>query len=245
VSLYWLGYIEGGSPGAANGRNWFLGPYRAVLPVDASSRADAYMKAYRELAGSGRDVTCRSVDGGLPLGFTLGEARRIADAGVPLEPGLPKAGVQIERIVRVEGPPGSKRAEVRLEGLSGIVLSSSEDEILGSWVICYTWVQPDGNPVCFTITERDVAGLVAQAEEAAVREGHEFDIEQERRRAADSILPRRAWRLHVWSQWTHEEETRRGVERGSPRVRDTRSSSHRNGALTIARGERTCACSGE
>jgi hypothetical protein len=190
VSLYWVGYVEGGSGRGPNGRRWFLGPFRAVIPVEAPSRADAYVEAYRELARRGGDVTCLTADNGVPLGFTATEARRIVAAGVPLEPGLPQAGVQIERIVRVEGPPGSRRADLRLPQVSGIVLSSAEDEIHGLWVIFYAWEHPDGDSICIPFTERDVAEPVARAREAAAREGRRFDIEEERRRAADAIVAR-------------------------------------------------------
>jgi hypothetical protein len=191
MATYWIEYVEGASSGMPGGPQVFVAPIRRQLAVKAPSRADAYIQAYRRLAEEGRDVTALTRGNELPLGFTHDEAARIQAAGTSLSSGYPRNGFQIEQLVRSESSPDTDRPAVRLPDLPDVVLSSSEHEISGRWVIFYTWEErePSTNTTFF-VWDAEVSGLVGQAEEHAVREGHPFDLKEARRRAADSIVVR-------------------------------------------------------
>jgi hypothetical protein len=82
----------------------------------------------------------------------------------------------------------NERAEVRLPELPSVVLSSSEEDVLGQWTIFYTWEKTDTRQLTFTVGEYEVSGLVGQAEEKAEKEGAPFDLAEARRQAADRLV---------------------------------------------------------
>jgi translation initiation factor 1 (eIF-1/SUI1) len=99
MSKFKIRFVEG-SAASSNSRTDFQG-FPDSVKIEAESRVDAYMKVYRDFSQQGKDVTViEHVDGQEhPLNFTKEELETIHAAGVPLELGYPKAGIQIEQIV--------------------------------------------------------------------------------------------------------------------------------------------------
>ena len=68
--------------------------------INAENRVDAFVKLYKNLLQEGDVTVISHVDGQeTPLGFDKGELEAIRSAGIPLNLGFPKAGVQIEQII--------------------------------------------------------------------------------------------------------------------------------------------------
>jgi hypothetical protein len=186
---YGVQFVEGTSFRAGDA-SAFTG-LRNQLSVKASSRAEAYVMAYRELAARG-EVTVLDYRNGdeRPLGFDEQEQERVRRSGVPLTAGYPKrSGSQIELIV-AESPPA--RMHLRLPELPEVVFTSWEDEVAGQWTIFYD-TEIDSTETTFWVLQSEGAGLVEQARARFVESGAtgDFGLDGARREAADRVVVRK------------------------------------------------------
>lgn len=79
------------------------------MTVNATSRADAYIKVFQELTQRGGEITVlHPLEGqSTSLGFTQEDLDTIGLAGIPLTVGVPTNGFQIEEIVPEQDDIGS------------------------------------------------------------------------------------------------------------------------------------------
>lgn len=102
MPLYRVQFVEGASS-EGNGAVRFWGS-RGLLAVEAPTRVEAYVAAYRALSARGQVTVLRSGGGeGRPLGFTELEETAVERAGAALVEGFPRTGVQIEIVVDDQG----------------------------------------------------------------------------------------------------------------------------------------------
>lgn len=95
--------LVGGRSSGTSQQSGFVGIGGSMV-IEAKDRVDAYIIVARQLSEQGAEVTVLDHVTGLttPLGFTPDEWEIIRQAGVPMTPGYPKDGYQIEQIVQVE-----------------------------------------------------------------------------------------------------------------------------------------------
>jgi hypothetical protein len=92
--MFLVKYVEG----AGDGLSHFLGVKRGSHSVDADNPAAAYIITFRYFTQRNQDVKVIERNGS-PLGFSNEALAIIRDAGVPIEEGYPKSGIQIEEIL--------------------------------------------------------------------------------------------------------------------------------------------------